>query len=243
MTTKAATIPDIAPGSILTEDYIRQGSRALFAGHSGLKTLIWVVLPLGLLGHFIVVALVTNGALFNYFASPVKLFGAAHSFYRRRHGTFLQLLRSAVPCSAALGCIGVAIMLLNLSAEHIYAGKDADPLLRTTTAQIAQSPSLVYQYLWSFLSCLALTCTAWMLQRIGAGGQVRRAQRVYSCLHQFLLNTSTQHRAFVNWKASSGLTSTKYHVSIARQCCYKALIVLMLVFASAPAVAYVLITK
>ena len=215
----------------------------MFAGHSGLKTLVWVVLPLVFLAHLIVVALVTNGAMVKYFGSPTKLFGAAHSSHRRRHGTFLQLLRSTVPCSSALGCIGVAIMLLNLSVEHIYAGKDADPLLRTTTAQVVQSPSFVYQYLWSFLSCLALTCTAWMLQQIEGSGQVRRAQRVYSCLHQFSLNRSTQHRAFVNWKASSGLTSTKYHVPIARQCCYKALIALLLVFASAPAVAYVLITK
>ena len=172
----------------------------MFGGHSSMRMMLLVVLPVLTGAHLIVLLwIVGPKAVVSYFRPPLQCSHGLEFDCKTKHSINIRTTRRMLRGVAWLSVCGVGLMITNLS-PHKPLTESCSSLLRTTSACIPRSPSLPYQYAWSLMSIATMGAASKMVQHLRKQSTAASSNRVYSHLLNFLWSHDSRRQAVACWQ-------------------------------------------
>lgn len=213
---------------------ILDGSQPLFAGFSSFWTLVVLVLPALLVLHITTVLIyfstTSRGSVWAYL-SDWRRASKPGRHDRLQENVAVYVCRNLFRASLGLSLCGVLGLILSRCTPGLYDDDGcADPILQFALPLL--EPTSVYQYLWVCLSIAVLTIAATAIQRLDAPNC--QARQIYHFLLEFFRASDARYAAVLYWKTQAKPRKRR------RVLLFWMLLVVGLLFASLPAVLYIL---
>ena len=253
LVTEGSYIPAHKPDHLGRADVILDGAHGIFSGYTGFKQMFWIVLPVLVTSHLIVIFVVLKSSAggSGQFWKLLKEYLRLGALWKRSQNEASETYVYSRPFCAQLALLGIglALVLLNVLTPGVFDQGCTDPLVRSTIAPVKAQTA--FQWLWLTLSAGVLYVVGFSIEQMVRADPRCRTQSVHRVLvlmTQLTSDNACTKRSSINrWRekmqqgniANKGVAvQTK---EMRRILLFYALLVPLIFVGSLPAIAFVFV--